>query len=61
MRTLVFGDGVHTCLGSHLARLEGRIGITTMLARIPEYEVAGPIVRSERVNERGLLSLPVRF
>jgi cytochrome P450 len=60
-KTLVFGDGVHTCLGAHLARLEGRVALTTLLSRIPEYEVSGPIRRTDRVNERGLLSLPVRF
>ena len=61
IKMLSFGDGVHTCLGSHLARLEGRVGLRSILARIPEYEVAGPLVRTDRVNERGLLSLPVRF
>lgn len=60
-KTLVFGDGVHTCLGAHLARLEGRIALTALLRRIPEYHVAGPIVRTDRVNERGVLSLPVEF
>jgi cytochrome P450 len=61
VKMLSFGDGVHTCLGSHLARLEGRIGLAAILARIPEYEVAGPLVRTDRVNERGLTSMPVRF
>lgn len=61
VKMLSFGDGVHTCLGAHLARLEGRIGLNSLLARIPEYEVVGPTVRTDRVNERGLLSMPVRF
>lgn len=61
VKNVVFGDGVHTCLGSHLARLEGRIALTRFLRRIPEYEVSGSIVRTDRVNERGLVSLPVRF
>jgi cytochrome P450 len=60
-RSMIFGDGVHVCLGNHLARLEGRIGLDTILARIPQYELAGEIGRTDRVNERGLVSLPVRF
>jgi cytochrome P450 len=58
---MVFGDGVHVCLGQHLARIEARIGLQALLARISEWEVAGPIERTDRVNERGLVSLPVRF
>jgi cytochrome P450 len=61
IRTVAFGDGIHFCIGAHLARLEGRVGLTTLLARIPEFEVAGPIARVERVVERGITSLPVRF
>ena len=55
------GDGVHVCLGAHLARLEGRIGLQALLSRIPDYEVAGPIEWTDRVNERGIVSLPVRY
>jgi cytochrome P450 len=61
IRTVAFGDGVHFCIGAHLARLEARVGLETLLARIPDYEVCGPIERSERVNERGVTALPVRF
>lgn len=61
IRPLVFGEGIHFCIGAHLARLEGRIGLQTLLARIPEYEIVGPITRTDRVNERGVTSLPVRF
>jgi cytochrome P450 len=61
VRALVFGDGIHFCIGAHLARLEGRIGLQALLSRIADYEIAGPIERSDRVNERGIMSLPVRF
>lgn len=60
-RNMVFGDGVHVCLGAHLARLEGRIGLQALLKRIPDYEIAGPIEWTDRVNERGIVSLPVRY
>jgi cytochrome P450 len=38
-RHLAFGGGPHRCLGSHLARLELRIGLEEFHRRIPEYDV----------------------
>jgi len=34
-RHLAFAHGPHFCLGVHLARLEARVAVTTMLARLP--------------------------
>jgi cytochrome P450 len=36
---LTFGYGIHFCLGSHLARLEGRVALDEVLQRFPEWEV----------------------
>ena len=36
---LTFGYGIHFCLGSHLARLEGRVALDEVLKRFPAWEV----------------------
>ena len=38
-RHLAFGGGVHRCLGSHLARLEMRVALEELHARMPDYEI----------------------
>ena len=61
-RTLSFGAGTHACLGTHVARLEGRIALEMILARMPGYEVdldAAVKFRTEFVQ--GYASLPIRF
>ncbi len=60
-RHVSFGDGIHHCLGAPLARLEARIVFEELFRRIPEYAVAGPIVRIKTPTDRGLESLPVEF
>ncbi|KAA9163649.1 cytochrome P450 [Amycolatopsis acidicola] len=59
---LTFGLGTHYCLGSALARLEGRIALEEVLARFPEWEVdlAGATL-SPTSTVRGWDTLPVRF
>jgi cytochrome P450 len=61
VRPISFGGGIHHCLGSQLARLEGQIGITSLLARMPELELEtlDPPWR-QNVFIRGLESLPAR-
>jgi hypothetical protein len=60
-RNLGFGEGIHFCLGKHLARLEALVAFEELLPRLPDYEVNGPIVRLRTHTNRGLTSLPVRF
>jgi cytochrome P450 len=39
---VAFGEGIHYCIGSALARLEGAIAIESMLARFPRLRLANP-------------------
>ena len=62
-RHMAFGVGVHRCLGSNLARMELRVGLSAWLERYPRFELAvdpddvkwsvGPI--------RGPRSVPIRI
>jgi cytochrome P450 len=61
VRHAAFGDGIHHCLGAPLARLEARIALEELFARIPEYAVSGPIVRVKTPTDRALERLPVEF
>jgi cytochrome P450 len=55
-----FGGGVHSCLGAHLARLEGRVAIGTLVRRFPAMELAtDTLVWNGRIVLRGLTELPV--
>ncbi len=38
-RHMSFTQGPHFCIGAHLARLMGRIGLEETLARFPDYEL----------------------
>ncbi|HEX7134994.1 MAG TPA: cytochrome P450 [Iamia sp.] len=54
-----FGFGRHFCLGASLARLEARICLEELVARIADYDVdAAGIERVHSVNVRGLATLP---
>ena len=55
-----FGGGFHSCLGAHLARLEGGVAITTMARRFPRMELATETPEwNGRIVLRGLNRLPV--
>jgi cytochrome P450 len=61
---LAFGHGIHYCLGAPLARLEGQVAFTTLLARLPDLALA---TREDQLRWtgggvlRGLRELPVTF
>jgi cytochrome P450 len=55
-----FGAGIHHCLGASLARLEGRLAMSSLLRRFPQIDLDGQPVWNGRINLRGLTTLPVR-
>jgi cytochrome P450 len=58
-RHLTFGNGIHLCLGSALARLEGRVALEEVLARFPTWDVDMTSARlSPTSTVRGWESLP---
>jgi len=57
---MTFGKGAHSCLGSHLARLEIRIMFETLLPRLASIEQAGDIVRVRSNFVNGIKRFPVR-
>jgi cytochrome P450 len=59
-RHLTFGNGIHLCMGSALARMEGRIALEELLVRIPEWDVDMSTARlSPTSTVRGWEILPV--
>ena len=56
---LALGYGIHLCLGAHLARLEAKIAITDILARVPDYDLhLDQATRVPSVIIRGFEKLP---
>lgn len=62
-RHLAFGHGVHTCLGAALARLELKIALETLLAKVSQIACPADedLVRNDTLFTRGVSALPVRF
>jgi cytochrome P450 len=59
---LSFSAGVHFCLGAQLARLEGRIALSTVVRRFPKIRlVVEDLVWRPAPILRGLEALPVTF
>ena len=60
-RNLTFGFGAHFCPGAALARLEARVTLRLLTARMPNLALAGPTTRIVAFNLWGRASLPVRW
>ncbi len=60
-RSALFGQGIHACLGQHLARLEMRIFFEELLGRLAWIEIAGKPRRSASIFIGGPKTLPIRF
>ena len=60
-RHISFGAGVHFCLGASLSRLEARIAINTILARMPDLRLGTENLEWENNLLRGLKALPLSF
>ena len=59
---LAFGQGIHYCIGAPLARMEGSIAISALLARYPNIRAAAqeaPLKYKGSFFLRGLASLPI--
>jgi cytochrome P450 len=61
---IAFGKGAHACIGSSLARLEGRVVVETLLDRLESFELTVPVDElpygASFVNH-GPVSLPARL
>jgi cytochrome P450 len=53
---LAFGFGIHQCAGLSLARLEGRIAVSSFLKRFPNYQLSEAPLRGGRARFRGYLN-----
>ena len=58
---LGFGIGNHYCLGANLARAEMRIMLEEVLARIPDFELDGPVEAMRSNFIHGIKRMPIRF
>lgn len=55
-----FGLGPHSCLGAHLARLEGEVVLATIFEKLPGLTLAGPPEFTPHLFFRVMSRLPVR-
>jgi cholest-4-en-3-one 26-monooxygenase len=60
-RHIAFGIGEHFCLGANLARLELRVVLRHLAARIESIEQTGPIERLRSSFVGGIKRMPVRY
>jgi cytochrome P450 len=61
-RILTFGHGIHRCLGSFMATMEGKVLLEEVLQRIPDYEVLiDEAVKPPTEFVQGYSSFPIAF
>lgn len=60
VRHLSFGHGLHHCLGSKLARLEGALALEALITRFPHLRFDGEIEWGSNTVLRGPSRLPLR-
>jgi cytochrome P450 len=58
---LSFGIGPHSCLGANLALLEARVLFEELLARFPNFELAGEPEPLRSTVMNGIVRMPVVF
>jgi cytochrome P450 len=59
---LGFGNGIHLCLGMHVARVEARVALEELLLRVPDYAVReAECERTRTEYVQGWLRLPIEF
>ena len=59
---VAFGDGIHACIGAHLARLQGRIVLGSVVERFCRLRLSAPdqpLHYDGYLLSRGLTSLPL--
>ena len=62
VRTLSFGQGLHFCLGSALARMQARVATEELLKRWPDWEVDYSNAEMAHTSSvRGWGKLPATF
>jgi cytochrome P450 len=60
-RHVAFGSGNHLCLGAHLARLELRVALEELHARIPDYRIPEGVELNVSPGIRQADSLPLEW
>lgn len=61
VRPLSFGGGVHFCLGAGLAVTEAEIAVSSLIERLADVDLAGPVEWGENIFLRGVTALPISF
>lgn len=59
--SMVWGQGIHVCMGASLARLELRVAIEELLAHTKRFDFAGAAPQRTTYPSNGLAVLPLRL